>query len=40
MQAERDAENAYSQLPQEHAARKAALLEWYNRERIRMARMA
>lgn len=40
MQAERDAEDAYRQFSQEHAARKAALQEWFNRERIRLARMS
>ena len=40
MQAEQEAEDAYRQFCQEHAARKAALQEWFNRERIRLARMA
>lgn len=40
MQAEQEAEEAYRQFSQEHAARKAALQEWFNRERIRLARMA
>lgn len=39
MQAEREAEEAYRQFSQEHAARKAALQEWFTRERIRLAHM-
>lgn len=40
MQAEQEAEDAYRQFSQEQAARKAALQEWFNRERIRLAHMS
>ena len=39
MQAEQEAEDAYRQFSQEQAARKAALQEWFNRERIRLTHM-